>query len=173
MRIMVPSSRMISAAGLQAGDPAEVHGGFGVAVALQDAVRLREKGEHVAGAPEILRAGGIVHAFHGGDGALGGADAGGGSRVVDGDGEGGLMVVRVVHDHLRDLQTLYEFLRHGHADESLSVGRHEVDVLRGGKLRCADEIALVLAVRVVDADDDLSFPEILYSFFNGVHLFHV
>ena len=157
---------------LQAGQTHEVYRGLGVAVALQDAVLLGQQGEHVAGAAEVLRLGVGVHALHGGDGALGGGDAGGGVHMVDGDGEGRLMVVRVAGDHLGELELPDVFQGHGHTDEALGVGGHEVHVFGGGKLGCADEVALVFPVGVVGAEDHASLAQVFQSFFDGIVLKH-
>ena len=157
---MVPSSRMIS--------QHSPHRGLGVAAALQHAVRLGQQREHVAGAAEILRPGVLLHALQGGDRPLGGGDAGGGGDVVDGDSKGGFVVVGVVRDHLGKLQLLDVRRRHGHADEPLGVGGHEVDVLRGGELGGADEVPLILPVRVVGDQDQTPLPELLQGLFNGV-----
>jgi len=156
----------------QAGQAHEVHGGFGVAVALQDPVVLGQQGEHVAGAAEVLGFGVGVHALSGGEGPLGGGDARGGVHVVDGDGESGLVVVGVPGDHLGELELLDVPIGHGHADEALAVGGHEVDVLRGGKLCRADEVPLVLPVGVVGAEDHLALAQVLQGLFNGVVLKH-
>ena len=122
----------------------------------------------MAGAAEILRPGVLLHALQGGDRPLGGGDAGGGGDVVDGDSKGGFVVVGVVRDHLGKLQLLDVRRRHGHADEPLGVGGHEVDVLRGGELGGADEVPLVLPVRVVGDQDQTPLPELLQGLFNGV-----
>ena len=158
---------------LQAGQPHQVHGGLGVAVALQHAVVLGQQGEHVAGAAEVLGLGVGVHALHGGDGALGGRDAGGGVHMVDGDGEGGLMVVCVPGDHLGELELLDVLIGHGHTDEALAVGGHEVHVLGGGKLGGADEVALIFPVGIVGAEDHAALPQFFQGFLDGVILKHI
>ena len=157
---------------LQAGQAHQVHGGLGVAVALQHAVVLGQQGEHVAGAAEVLGLGIGVHALHSGEGPLGGGDACGGVHMVDGDGEGGLVVVGVPGDHLGELEFFHILIGHGHADEALAVGGHEVHVLRGGKLCRADEIPLVLPVGVVGAEDHFALAQVLQGLFDGVVLKH-
>ena len=92
--------------------------------------------------------------------------------MVDGDGESGLVVVGVPGDHLGELELLDVPIGHGHADEALAVGGHEVDVLRGGKLCRADEVPLVLPVGVVGAEDHLALAQVLQGLFNGVVLKH-
>ena len=92
--------------------------------------------------------------------------------MVDGDGEGRLMVIRVAGDHLGELELPDVFQGHGHADEALGVGGHEVHVFGGGKLGCADEVAFVFPVGVVGAEDHASLAQVFQSFFDGVVLKH-
>ena len=47
------------------------------------------------------------------------------------------------------------------ADQPARMRRHEVDRIRRGELRCDDEIALVLALGVVDDDHHLPVPDVL------------
>ena len=51
-----------------------------------------------------------------------------------------------------------------------AVDGHEVDVLRGGKLGGADEIALVFTVGVVCDQNDLPLSQILQCFGNGIEI---
>ena len=83
------------------------------------------------------------------------------------------MVVRVLLDHLGQAQLPDIVLGHGHADEPLAVGGHEVDVLRGGKLRRADEVPFVLSFRVIGDQDQLALSQILQSLRNGIELDHI
>ena len=89
--------------------------------------------------------------------------------MVDGHGEGGFVVVGVLGDHLGKRQLLAQFGGHGHADEPLAVYCHEVHVLGGGELRCADEIAFVLAVGVVGAQNDLDVYKRQPASHDGLH----
>ena len=43
---------------------------------------------------------------------------------------------------------------HGHANEAFGVGCHEVDVLGGGELRRANEVAFVFTLGVVGTHDE-------------------
>ena len=83
------------------------------------------------------------------------------------------MVVRVVGDHLGNLKLLNIGLGHGHADEAPAVGRHEVYVFRGGKLRRADEVPLIFPVRVVSGQDQPARPQVGKCLVDGVELIHV
>ena len=164
---VVPHDLAAQAAGLQPRQPQEIHRGLGVARPLQHAVLPGQQGEHMAGPPEVLRPGAVIGAGPGGDRPLLGRDAGGGGHVVDGDGEGRLVVVRVVGHHLGEPEPLDEFQGHGHADEPLAVGSHEVDLLGGDGLGRADQIPLVLPIRVVGTQDHAALPQLLQGLFNG------
>ena len=97
-----------------------------------------------------------------------GGDAGGGVDVVDGNGERRFMVVCVVGNHLRQSQPDDVVVAHGHADQSLGSTRHEIDVLRGGKLSGTDEVALVFPIRIVCHQNALAVAQILQRLFDGV-----
>ena len=170
---VLPHDLAAQSAGLQPRQAAQVHGGLGVALPLQHTVGLGQQGEHVPRAAEVLRAGVLGHAGHGGHGPLGGGDAGGGVGGVDGHGEGRLVVVRVLGDHLGNLQLLHKLRRHGHTDEALAVGGHKVDVFRGGELGRADKVALVLPVRVIGDQNDLARPQVGQGLLHRVELTHI
>ena len=76
------------------------------------------------------------------------------------------MVVRVLRDHLREVEAPGEGGGHRHADETARVGRHEVDVLRRRELGGANEVALVLALLVVRHDHDPARPELVENLGN-------
>ena len=170
---VLPHDLAAQSAGLQPRQAAQVHGGLGVALPLQHTVGLGQQGEHVPRAAEVLRAGVLGHAGHGGHGPLGGGDAGGGVDPVNGHGEGRLVIVRVLGDHLGNLQLLHKLRRHGHTDEALAVGGHKVDVFRGGELGRADKVALVLPVRVVGDQNDLARPQVGQGLLHRVELTHI
>ena len=167
---VLPHDLTAQAAFLQPRQTAQVNGGLRMALPLQHAVFLRQQREHMARSAEILRPRALLHAGHRRHGALGGGDAGGGGNVVDGHREGRFVVVGVVLHHLGELQLADKSLRHGHTDQALAVGGHEVDVLRGGKLGGADEIAFVFTVGVVCDQNDLPLSQILQCFGNGIEI---
>jgi hypothetical protein len=76
--------------------------------------------------------------------------------MVDRDGEGRPVVVRVVGDHRLQLQATAVGLGHGHANQPLGVRGHEVHVGLCGELGGTNQVALVLAVRVVDDDNNVA-----------------
>ena len=160
-----PHDLAAQAAFLQTGQPQQIDRRFCVAVAFQNAVRLCQKGKHMAGAPEILRTCPFFNAFHRGDGALCSGDTGGCGYMVDGDGKRRLMVIRIVGHHLREPELLDICGRHGHTDQPLGMGGHKIDVPSGCKLGCTDEIAFVLPVGIIYHDDDAPGFEILQRVF--------
>ena len=158
------------AALLHAGVAQQVDGGLSVAIALKHAAGTGNERKHVAGPAEILGTGALLHNLAGRVATLGGTDARGGVHMVDGHGEGGLMVVGVVGHHGVKLQACGDLSAHRHADEALGLARHEVDVGLRGILRGANEVALVLAVGVVNHHDAVAHLKLGDCLFNGVHL---
>src|SRR5207247_718534 len=79
--------------------------------------------------------------------------------VVDRHGERGALALGVVGDHQGQTELVAAFARQRRADESRRVRQEERDLLGGGRLRGHDQVALVLAVFVVDHDDDLAPPD--------------
>src|SRR5690606_678368 len=130
--------------------------GLGVAVAHQDAAGAGAQREDVAGPDQVGGFGGAARQQPEGGGAVGGGDSGGdavGGGGVDGDGEGGLHRLGVVVHHLRQPEAVQFVALHGGADQAAALAHHEGDDLGGGHLGRDDEVALVLAVLVVDDDD--------------------
>src|SRR5690606_5070036 len=109
--------------------------------------------EHVAGARQVGGGGAGRHGGADGGGAVGGADAGVDPLLrLDGDGEGGAAARGVVLHHGRQLQAVGHPLLERQADHAAGVADHEGDALLGGERRGQDQVALVLAVLVVDED---------------------
>src|SRR5690606_19489270 len=65
----------------------------------------------------------------------------------------------VVHHHERQVELAGPLGRDGRADHARGVVEEEGDGLGRGELGRHDEVALVLAVLVVDDDDDLAAPD--------------
>ncbi len=59
-------------------------------------------------------------------------------------------------DHQRNLELVEPLRRHRQADQAAAIARHEVDRLRRDLLGGDHQIALVLAIRIVDDDDHLA-----------------
>ena len=89
-----------------------------------------------------------------GVGAVGGGDAGGDAFAgFDGLSEGGAEAGGVLLGHREEAEVVGALLSEGEADEAAAVAGHEVDGLGGDVLGGEGEVALVLAVLVVDDDD--------------------
>ena len=142
-----------------------------MAVAGKHAAPAGHQREHMARTAQVLRPGGRIHAHPAGEATLLGGDAGGGLDVVDGDGEGSLMVVGVDLHHLLQLEPVGQLLTHGGADKALGMHGHKIDVLCGGKLGGADHVSLIFPVRVVDGDDDAARPQFLQRLFDCTEQF--
>jgi hypothetical protein len=145
-----------------AGEARQVDGALGLARAAQHAARHRAQREDVARAHEVLgpalRIGGDLDRAR----AVGGRDAGGhaGARL-DRHGEGRAQARLVALDLQRQVELVGDALLHGQADQAARVARHEVDDLGRHGLGQADQVALVLAVLVVDEDRQAAGLELL------------
>src|SRR6185436_8197127 len=89
--------------------------------------------------------------------AVMGGDAGGDALgSLDRDGEVGAVAGAVLLDHRPQPEALGVRLGDRHADQAAAVRGEEVDLLRGDEARGEYEVALVLAILVVDQHDDLA-----------------
>ena len=145
------------AGGIEARQAREVDRGLGVAAALEHAARLGAQRKDVAGLDEVaglrFRVGEQADRLR----AVLGADAGGDVvRGVDGDGEVGFEALAVVEHHAVEAEPRGAFVRDRRADQAAAKAHHEVDALRRRLFRGEDEVALVLALGVVDHDDRLA-----------------
>ena len=93
--------------------------------------------------------------------------------MVNRDGECRLVVVAVVHHHLRKVETFAQRLAHRHTYQSLGYARHEVDILCSSKLSRTDEVALILTVGVVYHKYALTLTECIKSFFYCIEIVHI
>ncbi|QYU65973.1 DNA polymerase I [Leptolyngbya sp. 15MV] len=139
------------ARGVEAGQPRDVDRGLGMPGADQHAAIAGDQREHVAGGDDVVRRARGVDRDADRARAVGGADPGGDAFArLDADGEGGLVPGAVVAAHQFELQLIAPRLGHRQADQPLAVGRHEVDRGGCGHLGGDHQVALVLAVLVVD-----------------------
>ena len=142
----------------QAGRPGQVDGGLGVAGPLQHPARPVAEGEDVPGPVQVGRPGVRVDQGLDGGRPVGGRDAGRGAvAVVHADREGGALGPRCWPSPSaagRAASTRSGVS--GDADQARGVGQEEGDLLGRGGLGRHDQVALVLAVLVVDDDDDLA-----------------
>src|SRR5215217_4341135 len=80
----------------------------------------------------------------------------------------------VVGDHLWYVEAVDDLPRHRQADQTTTVGGHEVDVIRGYEFGGHGQVALVLTVLVVTNDDHLALLDVLDDLLYGTkrHLRH-
>ncbi len=141
----------------EAGEAGQVDGSLRVAPARQHAALAVAEREDVTGPGELPRLGGRVGEHPGRVGPVAGADPGGHAVArVDRDRVRRTHLVAVVRRHQRDLETVEHRGRHRNADDPAGVPDREGHQ-GGGRLgRREDEVALVLALLVVDDDDRLA-----------------
>ncbi len=149
----------------QAGELAEVDGGFGMAGAHQHAALASDQREDVAGPREIgsadIAVGEVAHRQR----AVVGGDAGGGAVLeIDADSKGRRVGGIVVGDHRRKVQPLGVGARHRRADDAGSMTHDEGHLLRRAMDGRDDQVAFVLAPVIVHHDDDLAALEGADSF---------
>ena len=142
------------AGGEEAGHPRDVDRRLRVAGADQSAAGAGHEGEDVAWGDQVGARGFGVDGGGDGVGAVAGGDAVSQAFAgVDGDGEGGLVLLAVGGGHHREAELFDVAGGHGEADEAAGVAHHEGQGLGGGELGGDDEVALVFAVLVVDEDE--------------------
>ncbi len=140
----------------QAGHPGEVDRGLGVAAPDQHTSVAVAQREDVARAGDLPRLGRGVGQHARRVGAVGCRDAGGDTVAgVHGDRVRRAEPVLVVRRHQRDLEPVEHVGRHRHADHPAGVADRERHQLRSRLGRGEDDVALVLAVLVVDDHDRL------------------
>ena len=141
---------------------AEVDGRLGLSRADQHAALASAEREDVPRLHEVGRPRRRVREDVNGARAIGRADAGRDALAgVDADRERGPETGLVPRDHLREVELLHPLRRHRHADDAARVLADERDVLRPAALRRHDEVALVLALLVVEDDDHPSAADLL------------
>lgn len=136
----------------------EIDGSLGVTSADPDTARTRAQREYVARTDKALDCALGIGEQADSKGTIVGADSGGDRGVggVDGDGVGGGARVLVLVDHLREGEALGKLRSDGRADQARGVADHEGHLLRSDGLGSDDEVALVLAVRIVEYDDEFA-----------------
>ena len=86
---------------------------------------------------------------------------------LHGDREGGLEGGLVLGRHQVEAELVAALRREREADETVTLARHEVDVLRRRELRGKGQIALVLAILRVADDDHLAGADVLDRLLDG------
>ena len=138
----------------QPGHPGQVHGGLSVTGSAQHTAVLGAQRHHVSGFGEVVDATGRVgQQSHGGGPVRCGDPSSHTCFGVDGDGIGGSVLVLIHRIHGQQAEPVADRALQWHAQVAGGVADHEGDQFRGGFLGGEDEVALVLAVLVVDDDD--------------------
>ena len=140
----------------KAGQHRQVDGRFGVTTALEGPTRGGAQREHVAGATELGGHSVAIDDAPDRECTVGRADPAPCVDVVDRDREGGIATRVLRRDHRRKLQPVDHSRCRGHADETARPAQHEVECVGGYPARRHLEVALVLAVLVVDDEDHLA-----------------
>ena len=160
-RAMVPSSRMIShstAAGVSPARRARSQQASVWPARTSTPPGLRDQREHVSRLHDvfglrIFREAAIFTVSARSCGRDAGGDALGG---FDRDGEVGAVARAVLLHHRPQAEARRVLLGDRHADQPAAVLGEEVDLLGGDELGGEHQVAFVLAVLVVDQDDDLA-----------------
>ena len=140
----------------------QVHRRFRVAGALQHAARLGAQGKDMPRLHHIFRHRGRVRHDLNGARPIRGADAGGNpARRVHAHLEIGFERLAVLHDHAFDAQLLQPVGGGRHTNQSSTEFGHEINCLRRRVFGGHDQIAFILAVGVIDDDDQLAFTQVL------------
>ena len=148
-----------------AGQPREVDGSLGLARALQHASGACLQREDVARLDEVEGVRGGVDRDLDRVGAVVCRDAGRDSLpCFDRDGEGRAERRLVLICHLAQPELRAALRREAQADEASPVGGHEVDGCGCDELGRDREVALVLAILVVDDDDEAAGADLLERF---------
>src|SRR5262245_16592360 len=147
----------------------QVHRGFRMPRALQNAAGPRAQRKYMAGLHQIFRHRGRVR--HDADRfrAIAGADAAAdAARGINADLEIRFKTFAVLTDHSFDAELLEAFGSHRHADQSAPVFGHEIDGRGRDKFGRHDQVAFVLPVRVVHHDHQLALLQIGGDGFDAV-----
>ena len=148
----------------------EVHSCLGVAVSHKDTAAPCHERKYMARSSEILRLCRRIHTLHHRVGALRRRDSCRRVHMVDGDCKCRAVVIRVLGYHLRKSQPLRHCRAHRRTDQTLCMACHKIDVFLCRELCRADHISLILPVRVICHENDLSRPQIFDRFFDCVVL---
>ena len=157
------------AGGRQPCQAGQIHRALGLPGTHQDPALSGTQGEDMAGTDHVagLDVGSRRHLD--GAGPIRGGDTGGHSGAgLDTDRKGSLKGRLVVLHHHRQFEAVDLVRGHGQADQTTTMGGHEVDRLRGHHLGGHGQVALVLPVLVIHQDDHLAGPDILNRLFYGI-----
>ena len=142
-----------------------------MAAATQYTVLLGIEGVDMSRTSEGLRTGGGIGQCLDGLGTVVGRNAGGAAlQFVDSYGEGRAQYRGVVLHLMGQVEFFTTLDGDGGAEYATGVLQHEVHLLGGDLLGGDHQVALVLAVFVIDHDHELAFCEVCYSLFYCVEL---
>ena len=148
--------------------PREIDRAFGLAGAHQHAAVAGAQREDMTGRRQILGLGVIGNRVEDSLGAVGRGNSGGdASGRIDGNRKGGAKRRSVVRHHHGQAQMSHSFFRQGQADQTASMGRHEVDRFGRDLFGRHAEVAFVLAVLVIGEDDHAAAADLVNRFFDG------
>jgi hypothetical protein len=150
----------------ESGHARDIDRRFGMARAHQDPAIARGKRKHMPRRHEILAAPrGIDRHLHG-TRAVGGGNARGDALPgLDRNRERRLVPRAVIRAHQRQAELADALLRHGKADQAARMLRHEIDGVGRRHLCGNDEIALILAILVIDQDEHPAVAGVFNNFF--------
>ena len=152
----------------EARDARQVDGRLGLACAHQHTAGARPQRGDVPGADQVRSRGGGIDGGEDRRRAIGGGNPRRDVVLgVDRDAKGGAELRGVVGHRQRQLEFVQARAGHRQADLPAAVLRHEIDDLRGDLLRRDRQVALVLAVLIVDHDDHAAVPDRLDGVLDG------
>ena len=173
IRAMLPSSRhdlADHARRVQPGEAGDVDRRLGMAGADEHAAVARDQREDVARRDDMLGALAGVDRDRDRAGAVGGGDAGGDALArLDRGGEGGFEAGAVGAAHRLQAELVDPLAGQRQADQAAAVLGHEVDRVGRRHLRRDDEVALILAVLVVDQDEHAAVARLVDDLLGARH----
>ncbi len=150
---------------------AEVDGGLRVSASAEHTVVLGVERVDVAGAGEGLRRGaGVGQCLDGGGAVVGRNARGAAFNLVDGDGERRAEQRGVVLHLVGQVQLDAAADGERCAEHAACVFQHEVHHFRRDFLCGANQVAFILAVFIIDNDDELAVAEVLNGLFYRINL---
>ena len=151
---------------------AQVNGSFGMSRTDEYTAFTGAQGEHMSRTAEIRGLCLRIHRHHGSQRAFYCRNTGGSLHMVNGNGKSSFMIVRILFHHLGQTQLIAVITAHRHADQTLGMGCHEVDIFCGCKLCGTNDIAFVFTIRVINDQNILSGTERVQCLFNGCKISH-
>ena len=151
---------------IEACQPCQIHRGLRMACPAQHAALHSPQGEHMAGTAEAGSLGGGVQKLLDGLAAFKGGNARIRIKGINGHGESRLVIVRIVHHHLADVQLVQALAVNRSADETLGEFRHEVDILGSHSSGGHYEVPLILPVLIIHYHYHLAMLDVLDGLFH-------